>query len=699
MSESIEKAAWDLADVDELNDPVQLVKAHIIGGDIQQTNATPVGDRGITSSPLFEEAGALQPPYPPDILIKLWEHSNSLRQNVDAYAVNIDGNGHRFEPIIDLEADDVEEKVADAIFLEKVAEAELKRLETTKAEDEGEPNEEDPYDIGDIEPPTAAEVKKRIKLLETAMRLERARLDSFFEFACLDLSFVALRKQTREDKEIVGNGFWEVLRNGAGIVAQFNPIAASTMRLLPLDKNATEIEVRVKRTPLTYDTIKVQRRFRRFIQVYEGRKIWFKEFGDPRTLSATTGKFYADDAALKAEEKESRIATEVIHFAIRSPRSPYGVPRWIGNMLAVLGSRQAEEVNFLYFENKSVPPMAILVSGGHLAGDAVKKIESFVENRIKGRQNFHKILIVQATPADAPALDASGANRTQIEIVPLTGSQQGDALFQNYDERNIDKVGMSFRLPRMIRGDIRDFNRSTAEAALEFTETQVFNPEREDFDWMINRKLFPVLGIRYWKFKSNAPTTRNPMDLASILDKLVKASILTPGEARELAEGIFNKDFKKLDDLWTQIPPDLLKAGIVPDDAVPQTDPNAPDPNADPNDPNGNERNEDDPEEERDPNADPNEPKKPKDETPEKAKARRRTEADKRVSLGTRYAEAVKARHLKSIAADLVQLRAAMLEEERRENARLAKAQRHDAQTEVVKLPPEEFAQLMAPKP
>jgi len=36
----------------------------------------------------------------------------------------------------------------------------------------------------------------------------------------------------------------------------------------------------------------------------------------------------------------------------------------------------------------------------------------------------------------------------KIELRPLTNAQQTDALFQNYDERNHDKVGQSFRLPR-----------------------------------------------------------------------------------------------------------------------------------------------------------------------------------------------------------------------------------------------------------
>jgi hypothetical protein len=49
------------------------------------------------------------------------EHSNSLRQNVDAYATNIDGFGHRFEPAIDFDADDADQRVADSIYLDRVA--------------------------------------------------------------------------------------------------------------------------------------------------------------------------------------------------------------------------------------------------------------------------------------------------------------------------------------------------------------------------------------------------------------------------------------------------------------------------------------------------------------------------------------------------------------------------------------------------
>lgn len=537
--------------VEDLSELVPMAKAHFVGLDVQPSNVKTT-DTKDQDSAIFSKSGSLEPPYSPQTLCRLFEHSNSLRQNIDAYAVNIDGNGHRFDPVIDLDSDDAFDQVRDAMYFEALMEA-------------GDP---DPAagTVPEIPLPSDEEVEARIEKMEIEMRLEKAKVESFFRFCCVGESFVSLRKKTRQDKEMIGNGFWEVLRNGAGNPAQFNLIPGFTVRLMPFGKEDVpiEIELKVKKTPLTISTIKVQRRFRRYVQVFEGSKTYFKEYGDPRVVSVKTGKTYKDANELQAKEPGVGAATEVLHFAIYSPRTPYGIPRWIGTLLAVLGSRQSEEVNFLYFENKSVPPMAVLVSGGRLTSDSTKKIETFIDNRIKGRQNFHKVLVIEAEPAGKTALtDASG--KMKIEIVPLTQAQQQDALFQNYDERNIDKVGMSFRLPRLLRGDIRDFNRATADAALEFAETQVFAPEREDFDWTMNQRILADLGIRFWMFASNSPTARDPMDLAEIVTGMVNASILIPSEARELAKGIFNRDFKKIDEIWTKIPPELLKAGIVPE--------------------------------------------------------------------------------------------------------------------------------------
>ncbi len=229
----------------------------------------------------------------------------------------------------------------------------------------------------------------------------------------------------------------------------------------------------------------------------------------------------------------------------------------MGTLLSVLGSRQMEEVNYLYFENKSVPPLALLVSGGRLSDASVPRIERFIDENLKGKANFHKILILEA---DGGGTGDGG--RAKIELRPLTDAQQHDALFQLYDERNIDKVGSSFRLPRLLRGESKDFNRATAESALRFAEDQVFQPERDEFDFLMNRKVLADMGLRFWRFRSQTPVTRDPERMTEMVERLVRVGVLTPEEGRLLAGDIFNREFRKIGDDWTKRPITLTLAGI-----------------------------------------------------------------------------------------------------------------------------------------
>jgi PBSX family phage portal protein len=523
-----------------------LTKAFVVGNDGRTREVTNTLDEESTRK-AFADMGALAPPYNLASLCEVFEVSSSLRQNVDAYATNIDGNGHHFEPVIDLDADDLLEQIAGAIYIERLTARER----------------------GQVVPkivPTAEEVHERLSQLEDAMRLERFRLDQFFESCSVEESFVSLRRKTRQDIEVTGNGFWEVLRDNAGQVVQFVYIPAHTCRLLPQGREFVDVTVPVRASPISVTHEKLKRRFRRYAQVIDMHRVFFKEFGDPRVLSPKTGIFYPTVDALRAKEgKKVEPATEVLHFKIHSPKSAYGVPRWIGNMLGVLGSRQSEEVNYLYFENKSVPPMALLVSGGRVTSDSVDALRDFIDTEIKGKRNFHKILVIEGEPA-GDGTDPLAAGKMKIELKPLTQAQQSDALFQKYDERNADKVGMAFRLPRLLRGDVRDFNRATADAALEFAEAQVFGPERVEFDFQINRVVLGSLGVRFWTFHSNAVQVRDPKVLAEIIGSLTANNVLVPNDARALAgELVFNRKLPKIDADWVFQPVMLSQVGIPRD--------------------------------------------------------------------------------------------------------------------------------------
>jgi PBSX family phage portal protein len=506
-----------------------LLKAFVVGADdVPSATSRAAGDE----QTVFTGTGALEPPYDPEALCRLFEHSNSLRQNVDAYSTNIDAFGYRFEPVIDFEADDAREKVREALRLDTLARAPAPS----------------PTAIGD------AALEQKTAALKQEARTEKARLESFFESCAFDQSFVALRRRTRQDLEVTGNAYWEVLRNVKGDLARFVYVPACTVRLLPLDQEPVEVEERTRVSPLTFDKLRTRRRFRRFVQVQGTDRVYFKALGDPRLVSRKTGAVAKDASELGPGDGP---ASELIHFAVPSPRSAYGVPRWIGNLLSVLGSRAMEEVNYLYFENKSVPPMALLVSGGKLGEASVPRIERFIAENLRGRDNFHRILILEAE-----GTGGGDSGSAKIELRPLTEAQQKDALFADYDARNMDKVGAAFRLPPLLRGDGRGMNRSVADAQLRFAEDQVFQPERDEFDFFVNRAVLSELGVRFWRFKTQTLATRDPERMADMVEKMVRVGVLTPEEGRVLAGDIFNREFQKISDDWTKRPITLTLAGI-----------------------------------------------------------------------------------------------------------------------------------------
>jgi len=495
------------------------------------------GRRGITKfqeeSQALEDKRAgysggdvIEPPLPLAALVETFEQSNSLRQNVDAMGTNIDGFGFTIAFSLDLDDKEAIEFVTDLLA----------------EEGKGEPAEE--------------AVAERIKELRKEAARERRKARNFFNY-CADPSFIEHRRMSREDLEVMGNWTWEVLRDKAGNLARFVLLPFYTMRLTKLG-DPVEVEVKRKVDPITFKTFKESRRFRRFVQIVGQKKVWFKEYGDPRVMSRKTGTYYKTLEELQAkakEDPEDGEASEVMHYRIRALRGPYGLPRYVGNLLSVRGSRLSEEVNYFYFQNKAIPPMIIFVENGTLAEAAVDRLTDFMQEVKGDTQKFWKIAILEGeSQEDARKRGVSWTGQPRFKVERLTAEQLKDALFQEYDERNRDKVGESFRLPRLLRGDTRDFNRATAEVAKALAEEQVFQPERDRFDAMINRTVMPDLGFRFVEFRSRAPVTRDPLSLMELVRELVKVGVLTPGEGRELAGDIFNRDFPRLDEDWTKKP-------------------------------------------------------------------------------------------------------------------------------------------------
>lgn len=473
--------------------------------------AEALGDDPFVAAGLYEGRGprrVLPPPLGPGSLTALVEfatESNILPQCIRAFEMNVDGFGHRLDWA--------------------VPEAEVPRAVRAEAE------------------------------------AERARLEEFFAYAFPGGSFVALRRRTRQDMETVGIGYWEVVRGGEptelapGVralpVVELHHVPAHTVRMTTLGEEIVPV-TELRRRGLELRPVKVGRRFRAFVQlVHRGgrqRQVWFKEFGDPRFMDLRTGEY-------TRSHNGRWEANELIAFPVRYwPLSPYSLPRWIGNLPSVLGSRAAEEVNLLFFDNKAIPPLVITVSGGQLTKGTVQRIREVIEHEIKGRENFHKALILEALPLEATLKPGAPAPAPRIEVKPLTSEMLRDAMFMGYDDANRTKVRSSFGLAPLFTGETHDYTRATAEISRLVVEEQVFRPERVEWDAWANRRLMPALGARYWRFVSNGPNVTLNEDLIAVLTAAETAGAMTPNLARRILADVMEQEVPRIEEPWGDLP-------------------------------------------------------------------------------------------------------------------------------------------------
>lgn len=399
---------------------------------------------------------------------------------------------------------------------------------------------------------TVAEDAKDDEVFAAQVEEEKDNFKELLTYVDYDeQSFTKLRRNERREIEQSGNSYLEVIRDSQGVMCALRLIPFVSMRVTPRSSNPVLVE-RQRPTGKGKDRklkkVKVWRRFRRYVQARAGslgihKVIYFKQYGDPRTLNKETGEFVDDPNTLDKKKH----ATEVIHRRIYNSRSPYGMPRFIGNLLAVFGSRKAEEINFTTFTNNNIPSMMLLVTNGEVTEESMARIKTFTETVIQGTDNMSKILLVEAFSTD------DESDNAKIEIKPLTKEQHTDEMFQAYDANNREKVRESFRIPPLLVGRSTDYNRATSESSRALAEEQVFSPERNEDDHFFNRLLTDE-GMFLNVFKTNTPNVTNDQDLINVMNGAEKSGGMTPRISRMILEDVLNVE---LPDFAPDFDPDI----------------------------------------------------------------------------------------------------------------------------------------------
>lgn len=354
---------------------------------------------------------------------------------------------------------------------------------------------------------------------------EEEELQSFIDYANVEESLSAINSKMVEDFERYGFSFMEVIRDKADRVSLLKHAPSFKTRLLSKDTRAIAVKNTIYRGRRRTE-VSERRKFRRFVQMVNGKKTYFKEFGDPRDMDFKTGEY--------GSVAPQALATEIIHMK-QSSEEPYGVPRWISQLPSILGSREAEEVNLRFFEDNTVPPMILTVAGGRLTQQSWQDLNEMLNRQGVGRERQNKIMLIEAVP-EKEGLDDKGTVSLQVER--LTDQRQSDGLFSEYDEANQSKVRSAFRLPPVVVGLSQDITFATANVSTFVAETQVFSALRRAVDEIFNKKLVNHprgLGMKTVKLESKAQAITNPEQVVKALTALNVMGGVTPRQAIETA--------------------------------------------------------------------------------------------------------------------------------------------------------------------
>lgn len=444
---------------------------------------------GLGNSATGDELSIISPIYDPGRLIAMGMQNSTLNQCIDAYVVNIESYGYQLEYV-----------------------GPVGKEKSREAQD------------------------------------QKQRAMAFLDCPNGDTTLREIRERSRKDMEYTGTRYFEIGRNFGAEVVSIDHVSSPSMRMTRKDREVTPYTVLVP-DPDGEGFIErtYYKKFRRFVQIgSSGQKVYFKEFNDPRPIDPKNGRV---NPALRFEDQ----ATEIYHHALYFPGTSYGVPRWIGAMLMMLGAREAELVNLNYFRENAIPAMAVLISGGALTSESFDTVTNII-NASRGQEAMQRILILEAASDEGGGGVDERPTAPRIEMKPLGEARQNDGQFKEYRGDAKSTIRSSMRLPALYTGDTDEYTKASADAGQRVAEGQVFGPERSMFDDFINGRVMPTKGIDQWKFKTMGPTIFDPESLSAMIDRFSRHGALTPNILIKLANQVFPVQIPPIEEDWGDVP-------------------------------------------------------------------------------------------------------------------------------------------------
>jgi capsid portal protein len=543
------------------------------GEDPDGTGAPLIPDgTGASEKDSWKDTDVITPKMPPENLVDIYRKSSEVPKNARARGQNVSGYGWTLKPVVNFEDPNLEEKATQWIFMDRVAQW---RREISAAAQNKDTDAIQTLTKNPPVRPTEAEVSNEIAAWKERAVMERAILQIRLETLCVEWPFEDLIKKTEINRAGLSYAGWEILRDPVGTPVRAKLKEPLGMRATDEDDEPIWVPWLRKTSPVTYEEVLVQRRFRRFVIQLNGTKIWYKEFGAPYVVSQQTGKVYENEKEFeKAKEKRdepenAQLATEILLWAEYSPGcAPYGMPIWHGHSLDVETSRLSKDYDYDELANGKIPRGAFTLIDGMLDSPIREGLKQLLRSGGAGNRNRTGILEV----ATSSMVGIAGAGRAVIDFLNFSDAQHDEATHLEMKKRSESGVSQDFGNPGIYLGRTEDVqNRATAETAQHVAEQQTYTALRDLWGWTINQKIVLPWGFRFWTFQLNSPKQQRMKETGAVVKVAVENNILRPDQAIPVVSDLLGLDITEEPLPWQMVPPKAAAQGLT-DDFLPQSD-------------------------------------------------------------------------------------------------------------------------------
>ena len=342
----------------------------------------------------------------------------------------------------------------------------------------------------------------------------------------------------------------------------FYHVPTSTMRKTRKDAEPTEVSVKMLRFGEVREH-KIKKHFRRYVQKVdyttttgEPRYIYFKEYGDPRTIDKESGEVLTTPAEIKKAIEDGNVATEMYEISAYEPGQIYSEPEWINQLTSILASKLCNEVNLGFFENNTIPNMVVMISGGALSDESYDEVKNAFRD-IRGKDSFNSILFLEAVGDAAAASDSGTIPVPKLDIKPLIEGRQDDAIFQNFKEQVNRLILSSYRIDPILIGMSKGSDKASAEVAILSAEAEVFGPLRKKFEDFVSKVILVDengFADKDWSFRFKPTNILKQESVFLAIRYGIASGALTPNTIIQMINNHLNLEIPIIEDFWGNIP-------------------------------------------------------------------------------------------------------------------------------------------------